>query len=114
LKATKITDPRSPAYPVREMSTGMPATLQLGTLKYVSLEIPAWDTVFIRRPDVGPWSASAATFSEMSSIRTSIFRPFWQNQRKLGSAAVQRYLFSSRRVMVPSSITLPCSSHQQQ
>src|SRR2546430_6037309 len=34
-----------------------------------------------------------------------MFRPFWRNQRRLGSAAVQRYLFSSRRVIVPSSIT---------
>ena len=33
------------------------------------------------------------------------------NQRRLGSAAVQRKVSSDSRVTVPSSITLPCSSH---
>jgi len=36
---------------------------------------------------------------------------FIRNQRSLGSAAVIRYESSDRRVMVPSSITLPSSSH---
>jgi len=67
-----------------------------------------------RRPDVGPCSASAAILSEMSSICTSSPSAFWWNQRMLGSAAVQRYRFSPSREIVPSSIVLPCSSHQQQ
>jgi hypothetical protein len=36
---------------------------------------------------------------------------FCVNQRRLGSAAVQRYVFSSSRDTVPSSMTLPRSSH---
>ena len=42
------------------------------------------------RADVGPCSASAAMPSETSSIWTSIPSAFCRNQRRLGSAAVQR------------------------
>src|SRR5439155_11188795 len=102
-----------------EMSTGTPAILPLVIRKYFRLAMSVWEapasaTDLSSLPEVGPCRASAATCSEISEIWTSIFKPFWRNQRRLGSAAVQRYLFSSRRVIVPSSITLPCSSHQQQ
>jgi hypothetical protein len=61
--------------------------------------------------DVGPCSAIAATASDTSSIWTFMPSAFWRNQRRLGSAAVQRKVCSPSRETVPSSITLPCSSH---
>jgi hypothetical protein len=61
--------------------------------------------------DVGPCSASAATLSEMSSIATFSPDEFSVNQRRFGSAAVHRKASSASRVTVPSSMTLPSSSH---
>ena len=61
--------------------------------------------------EVGPCSASAAIASETSSTLTSIPAAFRRNHRRLASAAVQRNACSPRRHTVPSSITLPCSSH---
>ena len=90
----------------------MPAIFPEVTLKYLRFSTSASATAFRRRPDVGPCSARAATCSETSSIFTSRPRAFWWNHRRLGSAAVQRYVFSWRRETVPSSIVLPCSSHQ--
>src|SRR5262249_17225138 len=111
---TQISYPRSPVYPVREMSTGEPLILPEVTRKYLRFAMSASAATFSTCPEVGPCSARAAVFSEISSICTSMFRPFCLNQRRLGSAAVQRYTFSPSREIVPSSITLPSSSHQQQ
>ena len=45
------------------------------------------------------------------SVGQVVYTPWCDEHGKLGSAAVQRYVFSSRRDTVPSSMTLPCSSH---
>ena len=50
--------------------------------------------------------------SETSSIATSSPTAFIDSQRKFGSAVVSRNVCSSRRLIVPSSITLPWASHQ--
>ena len=42
------------------------------------------------RADMGPCRARAASRSEMSSISTCSPTAFWWNQRRFGSAAVQR------------------------
>src|SRR5215470_6047869 len=111
---TQISYPKSPMYPVREISTDTPLILPEVTRKYFRFAMLASAATFSNCPEVGPCSASAAVFSEISSICTSMFKPFCLNQRRLGSAAVQRYTFSPSREIVPSSITLPSSSHQQQ
>jgi hypothetical protein len=64
--------------------------LALVERKYFRSDKFASHTCSSRRADVGPCSASAATLSEMSSMPT--FKPdeFPVNQRRFGSAAVQR------------------------
>ena len=99
-------------YPVREMSTGTPAIDPLVARKYFSESRSAVATLRSNRPDVGPCSASAATVSEMSSISTFSPDALPVSQRRLGCAAVHRYDCSAMRVTVPSSMTLPSSSHQ--
>jgi hypothetical protein len=85
--------------------------LPLVALKYLSADRSASHTCCNSRRDVGPCSASAATLSEMSSMPTSRPDAFSENHRRLGSAAVHRYSDWPVRVTVPSSITLPYSSH---
>src|SRR5688500_1659777 len=87
------------------MSTGTPAMVPLVTLKYLSDVTSASATCCMSSPDVGPCTASAATVSDTSSISTSSPAAFCTNQRRLGSAAVQRYRCSPNRVTVPSSIS---------
>ena len=55
--------------------------------------------------------STAAVSSVTSSIVTSSPALFIRSQRSWGSAAVQRNVPSSRPWIVPSSMTLPCSSH---
>ena len=45
-------------------------------------------------------------------MSTSSPTAFIASHRTFGSALVRRYVESSRRLMVPSSMTLPCTSHQ--
>ena len=62
--------------------------------------------------EVGPWRARE-TVSSVTSV-TDTDRPcaFSRIQRRVGSAAVQRNVVSASRDTVPSSMTLPCPSHQ--
>ena len=91
---------------------GTPAIVPLVTRKYFRPSMSAFATARSSRAEVGPCSASAATSSDMSSIWTFMPAAFWRNQRRLASAAVQRNVCSASRDTVPSSMTLPCSSHQ--
>jgi hypothetical protein len=54
--------------------------------------------------DVGPWSASDAILSDTSSIFTWSPIAFIDSQRRFGSALVNRYVDSSSRLIVPSSM----------
>ena len=83
----------------------------LVTRKYFSAERSTPDAAEISRADVGPCTDSAATSSVVSSTFTRRPAAFCRNQRRFGSAAVQRQTCSSSRVTVPSSITRPRSSH---
>ena len=58
--------------------------------KYRRLRTSASAAAFRTPAEVGPCSASAATCSETSSMATFSPTAFWLNQRRLGSAAVQR------------------------
>ena len=84
----QISYPRSPVYPVREISTGTPAMLPRVTRKYLRLATSACATFLSSLPDVGPCRARAAVFSETSSIFTSMPSALILSQRRLGSAAV--------------------------
>ena len=55
--------------------------------------------------DRGPWTASAPTVQDTSSICASSPRAFIRSHRRVGSAAVHRYRCSSSRDTVPSSMT---------
>ena len=87
--------PRSPVYPVpgdvhrhaRDRAAGHAEVLQRRRCRPRPPGAAA-------AADMGPCSASAATFSEMSSISTSSPTAFWCSQRRFGSAAVQRKRFS--------------------
>ena len=87
-----ISYPRSPVYPVREISTGTPSDM---AARHAEVS-PAHSTSAIgggaqaSAPDIGPCSASAAICSDMSSTSTSRPAAFWRSHRRLGSAAVQR------------------------
>src|SRR5258708_4466918 len=93
-------NPKSPVYPVREMSTGTPAIFPCVTRKYFRFVMSASAASCSTFPDIGPCSASAAVCSEISSIVTFSASAFCQNHRRLGSAAVQRYSFSPTLVLV--------------
>jgi hypothetical protein len=64
--------------------------------------------------DFGPWSDTAAIRAVLSSIVTSKPWALRSSHAMFGSAAVTRKAFSSSRQTVPSSRSLPASSHQQQ
>jgi len=96
---------------VREISTLTPPIVPFVTRKYFSRSMSADVTARSSCADVGPCRATAAMASETSSISTRMPVAFCVNQRRLGSAAVQRNVCSPNRDTVPSSITLPCSSH---
>jgi hypothetical protein len=82
------------------------------TRKYFRPPMSASATERSSAADVGPCRASAAIFSEMSSIRTSSPTAFFVIQRRFGSAAVHLNRCSSNRLTVPSSRTCPYSLHQ--
>ena len=77
-------------YPVREISTGTPAIEPFVTRKYLRLATSACATFLSSPPEVGPCSASAAVFSDTSSMATSIPSALIRSQRRFGSAAVIR------------------------
>ena len=98
-------------YPVREISTGTPPICPLVTRKYRS-DVDVG--VGRRAQDL---RRRRALQRQRRDLLGDVFdldlRPaaFWRSHRRLGSAAVQRYACSPSRATVPSSMTLPCSSH---
>ena len=72
---------------------------------------PRSETARSTRADVGPCSASAATSSEMSSIDDLHARRVLAEPAQARIRGRPAKPFSSSRDTVPSSITLPCSSH---
>ena len=97
---------------MREIVTGTSAMVVWTSRKYFSVPKSAGETCCSTARASGPCSASAPRRSEMSSIATSIPTAFIESQRMFGSALVSLKVPSSSRLIVPSSITLPCASHQ--
>jgi hypothetical protein len=94
------------------MVTGLPASVFGAMRKNLMPSTGVAHTRFRIARDFGPCSESAAICSVSSEIATSMPTAFMCSQRSEGSAEVSRKLCSPRRVIVPSSSSLPSSSHQ--
>jgi hypothetical protein len=97
---------------VREIVTLRPSSLLSMTRKYLSLSSDFAQQRFSTARAFGPCRLSAAIWSLTSVTVTSMPTAFIASQRSDGSAEVRRKVCSARREMVPSSSSLPSSSHQ--
>ena len=96
---------------MRVTSTATPPISVLRARKYRTSAQSSPVAAFSVSRDNGPCMASAAVDSLTSCTSTSRPPAFIVIQRQTGCAAVQRNVVSPIRVTVPSSTTLPRSSH---
>ena len=97
---------------MREIVTGLPASTFGAMRKNLMPSTGVAQQPFSTARDFGPCRLSAAIWSVRSVMFTCMPTAFIASQRSDGSADVRRKACSSRRVTVPSSSSLPSSSHQ--
>jgi hypothetical protein len=96
---------------VREIVTGRSASTLGAMRKNLRPSTVVLQQRFRIARDFGPCRLSAAIWSVRSVTRTRRPTAFIASQRSAGSAEVRRKLCSPSRVTVPSSSSLPSSSH---
>jgi hypothetical protein len=92
----QISYPRSPVYPVREISTATPLMCPLVTRKYRSASISASLRRAARQADVGPLQRERGdAFRDILDLDTHARRDSGAATAASGSAAVHRYASSA-------------------